>query len=109
MLVGDFNTDPDTDEIRYLKGLHSIDGSSAYFCDAWERAGDGGLGATWTQQNDYSKVYGLPNRRIDYIFVGAPAIQGPGTVQSCRVVCNEQVDGVWPSDHFGVFAELSVE
>jgi|TARA_Y100000310_G_scaffold336564_1_gene421474 endonuclease/exonuclease/phosphatase (EEP) superfamily protein YafD len=109
VLVGDFNTDSDTDEIRYLKGLHSIDDTSTYFSDAWERAGDGGMGATWARRNDYSKVFGLPDRRIDYIFVGAPAIQGPGRVQTCQVVCDEPVDGVWPSDHFGVFAELSAE
>jgi endonuclease/exonuclease/phosphatase family metal-dependent hydrolase len=50
----------------------------------------------------------LPNRRIDYIFVAAPGARGPGAVRSCRVVCNEAVGGVWPSDHFGVFAQLSL-
>jgi hypothetical protein len=31
---------------------------------------------------------------------------GIGNVETCRVVCDDAVDGVWPSDHFGVFAEL---
>lgn len=35
ILVGDFNTDPDSAEIRYLKGLQSLAGGSAYWCDAW--------------------------------------------------------------------------
>jgi endonuclease/exonuclease/phosphatase family metal-dependent hydrolase len=109
VLVGDFNAEPDSAEIRYLKGLQSIKGSSAYFCDAWERAGDGTAGATWTIRNAYSKPWGLPDRRIDYIFIGSPGINGPGSVLSCRVACDKTVNGVWPSDHFGVYAELSIE
>ncbi|MDK1024329.1 MAG: endonuclease/exonuclease/phosphatase family protein [Gammaproteobacteria bacterium] len=109
IMVGDFNTDPDSDEIRYLMGLHSIEDTSAYFCDAWERAGDEGTGATWAQENHYSRTYGSPDRRIDYIFVGAQGIQGAGAIKDCRVVCNKSLDDVWPSDHFGVFAELTVE
>jgi endonuclease/exonuclease/phosphatase family metal-dependent hydrolase len=34
ILVGDFNTDPESAEIRYLKGLQSLEGGSAYWCDA---------------------------------------------------------------------------
>ena len=108
VLVGDFNAEPESNEIRFLKGLHSIDSRGAYFCDAWVRAGSGSEGATWTQRNAYSGPWGLPDRRIDYIFVAAPGVRGPGTVRTCRVVCDEAVDGVWPSDHFGVLADLSI-
>lgn len=108
VLVGDFNAEPETTEIRYLKGLQALDGGSAYFCDAWERAGDGSDGATWTQRNPYSAKWGLHDRRIDYVFVGVPGVCGPGAVRSCRVVCDRPVGGVWPSDHLGVLAELSV-
>ncbi len=108
LLVGDFNCDADSTEIRFLKGLQSIDGKSTYFADAWERAGDGGPGATWTRRNPYSAVWGLPDRRIDFVFVGAPGVQGAGAVRLCRVVCDESVDGVWPSDHLGVLAELQI-
>jgi hypothetical protein len=37
-----------------------------------------------------------------------PGSWGEGSVLSCRVVCNEPENGVWPSDHFGVYTELSV-
>ncbi|MDD9941789.1 MAG: endonuclease/exonuclease/phosphatase family protein [Myxococcales bacterium] len=107
VLVGDFNAEPESNEIRFLKGLHSIGSRGAYFCDAWQRAGTGSDGATWTERNAYSGPWGLPNRRIDYIFVAAPGVVGPGAVRSCRVVCDEEVNGVWPSDHFGVSAILS--
>jgi len=34
---GDFNTDPESAEIRYLKGLQSLDGKSAYWGDLKKR------------------------------------------------------------------------
>jgi endonuclease/exonuclease/phosphatase family metal-dependent hydrolase len=49
------------------------------------------------------------DRRLDYIFASAPARDGRGLVHSCRVVLDEgDADGVFPSDHFGVFAELQL-
>ena len=50
-----------------------------------------------------------PDRRIDYIFTGWPVRNGIGQLLSCRVVCDDERDGVWPSDHFGVYAELRTE
>jgi endonuclease/exonuclease/phosphatase family metal-dependent hydrolase len=108
VLVGDFNTDPESAEIRYLKGWQSLEGGSAYWCDAWEQAGDGSKGATWSRDNDLAAWAPWPNRRIDYIFVAQPRLDHAGTIEECKVVCNEQVDGVWPSDHFGVFARIRV-
>lgn len=112
IIVGDFNAEPDSDEIRYLKGLHSVSGKSIAFLDAWEVAGDhalpgeAGRGITWSNRNAYARVEYEPRRRIDYIFAGLPGRRGVGAIESCRVVCNEAEDGVWPTDHFGVFAEL---
>ena len=106
ILVGDFNTDPESAEIRYLKGLQSLQGASAYWCDAWEQAGDGGKGATWSKNNDFAAWAPWPNRRIDYIFVAQPRLDSAGAIENCTVVCNERLDGVWPSDHFGVFARV---
>jgi hypothetical protein len=34
---------------------------------------------------------------------------GIGKIEKCRVVCDDEVDGVWPSDHFGLYAELRTE
>jgi len=108
ILVGDFNTDPESAEIRYLKGLQSLQEGSAYWCDAWDHAGDGDKGATWSKKNDFAAWAPWPNRRIDYIFVAQPRLDGAGTIEYCSVVCNEKVDDAWPSDHFGVFARLKV-
>lgn len=115
IIVGDFNAEPGSDEIRYMTGLHSMHGRSVAFVDAWEAAGDhslpgeDGLGITWSNRNPYARVEFEPRRRIDYIFTGLPGRSGVGAVESCRVVCNEEVDGIWPTDHFGVFAELRTQ
>ena len=37
ILCGDFNATPDSDEIRFLRGLHTLDGRRTHFQDAWLR------------------------------------------------------------------------
>jgi endonuclease/exonuclease/phosphatase family metal-dependent hydrolase len=108
LLVGDMNAEPDSTEIRFLCGLQSIDGYSTYFQDAWRIAGDGGPGYTWDNRNTYAAYMFEPNRRIDYIFVGLADMQGRGRIRSVRVVMNERSDRAFPSDHFGVLAEVDV-
>jgi endonuclease/exonuclease/phosphatase family metal-dependent hydrolase len=108
ILVGDFNAEPDSAEIRYVKGLQSLNGRSVHFRDAWAQAG-GGDGTTWSNRNAYARPALEPDRRIDYIFVGPPRADGLGLIESCQVVCDDERDGAWPSDHFGVFAVLRSE
>ncbi len=115
IVVGDFNAEPDSDEIRFMQGLHAIDRASVAFLDAWRVAGDvdqsgeAGEGITWSNRNDYARIEFEPRRRIDYIFVGLPGRAGLGWVERCEVVCDEARDGVWPTDHFGVYAELRTD
>ncbi|MDH3213299.1 MAG: endonuclease/exonuclease/phosphatase family protein [Myxococcales bacterium] len=109
ILVGDFNAEPESAEIRYLTGLQSRGGRSVCFLDAWRVAGDGGPGHTWSNRNAYARVEREPDRRIDYVFVGLPQRSGPGQLLSCRVVCNDEKEGVWPTDHLGVYAELRTD
>ena len=113
LLMGDFNATPDSDEIRFLRGLHSLGGRRTYFQDAYlvhsDRERDAGL--TWSRRNPYTqRLRFLQNdRRLDYIFVGSPARDGRGVVHHARVVLDEgDADGVYPSDHFGVLAELQL-
>lgn len=109
LLVGDFNAEPDATEIRYVTGLHALEGRSVCLLDAWARAGDGTPGFTWSNTNAWARLEREPDRRIDYVFAGLPRRDGLGELLGCRVVCNDEVDGVWPSDHFGVYAELRSE
>jgi endonuclease/exonuclease/phosphatase family metal-dependent hydrolase len=109
ILVGDFNAEPDSAEIRYVSGLQSIGAFSVCFLDAWRVAGASGPGVTWSNANRYASAEREPDRRIDYVFAGLPRRDGLGQILGCRVVCDEAEGGVWPSDHFGVFAELRSE
>jgi endonuclease/exonuclease/phosphatase family metal-dependent hydrolase len=110
ILVGDFNADPDSAEIRYVTGLQSRNGRSVCLFDAWRVAGErrepSDPGYTWCNRNAYADANHEPDRRIDYVFVGPPRRDGAGRVTRCRVVCDEASGDVWPTDHFGVYAEL---
>jgi endonuclease/exonuclease/phosphatase family metal-dependent hydrolase len=109
VVVGDFNAEPESAEIRYVTGLQSLEGRSVSLLDAWRVAGGGGPGITWSNANPYARKALEPDRRIDYVFAGFPRQTGEGQITSCRVVCDDEVDGVWPTDHFGVYAELRTE
>jgi endonuclease/exonuclease/phosphatase family metal-dependent hydrolase len=106
ILCGDFNARPESSEIRFMRGLQSLDSKSCYLLDSWEHAGDGSGGETIAARNVYSQLPGRVDIRIDYIFVGPALSSQPGAIESCAVLCNEIENGVFPSDHFGVYAEL---
>lgn len=106
VVAGDFNAEPDSTAVRYLTGLTALDGKSIYLQDAWRLAGDGGPGLTWDNRNPHAALDQEPDRRIDYIFSAFHGREGGGRPLECRVVADEPVDGVWPTDHFGVLAVL---
>lgn len=107
IVCGDFNARPDSSEVRFLKGLQSIEGKSCYLLDAWEQAGDGSGGETVVARNPYTVLPGKLDLRLDYVFTATPWPGAPGRLERCAVVCDEAENGVFPSDHFGVYAELA--
>jgi len=107
VVAGDFNAEPDSTVVRYLCGLATLDGASTYFQDAWRLAGDGGPGLTWSNRNPHAGLDQEPDRRIDYVFSRFHGRSGAGRPVECRVVADAPVDGVWPTDHFGVLAVLA--
>jgi endonuclease/exonuclease/phosphatase family metal-dependent hydrolase len=106
ILCGDFNAEPDSDEIHMLTGKAAGPVDRYVFHDAWAVAGDGGPGITWSNRNPFARLDLEPDRRIDYVFAGWPKQGGAGQVLSAQVVGDASVDGVQPSDHYGVLAEL---
>ena len=109
VLMGDFNATPDSDEIRFLRGLHTSAGRRTFWQDAWERRHGRADGFTWARANPYTmRLRWLErDRRIDYIFVGPLKRDGRGVVHDCRIVLDvAHADGVLPSDHFGLSAEM---
>jgi endonuclease/exonuclease/phosphatase family metal-dependent hydrolase len=106
VLVGDFNAEPESDEIRFLRGHTSLGRKCVYFADAFRVAGDGSPGATFSKKNPFAEPLREPERRIDYIFVRGPDDRGRGEALLARVCLDEPLGGVFASDHFGVFAAL---
>lgn len=106
VLCGDFNADPSSDEVRMLTGRTTVPEPKLVFHDAWEAGGDGSAGNTWLNANPYAAQDLEIDRRIDYVFVGWPKNGGAGHVVGCSVEGADPVDGVVPSDHAAVLAQL---
>ncbi len=65
-----------------------------------------GPGFTWSNDNAFAARDLEADRRIDYVFVGWRKERGAGHVVDARVAAIEPIDGVHPSDHYAVVAEL---
>ena len=113
VLMGDMNADPDSDEMRYLRGLATSGGRSVYFADAWVYGGDGGPGYTFDRRNRFAALAHEPPRRIDYVYVRGPDAKLRGEPLATRVAFATPSPGpdgdIFPSDHFGLVTELSAE
>jgi endonuclease/exonuclease/phosphatase family metal-dependent hydrolase len=107
VLAGDFNAEPDADEIRHLCGLTTLQDRVTYFQDAWRVAGGGGPGWTWDNRNPFAAAEYEPDRRIDYVFVGWRGGRGSGRVEAARVVCDRALGGAYASDHYGLLAQVA--
>jgi len=108
VVMGDFNAPPEATEIRYLTGLHALEGSSCYLADCFGLCGDG-PGITFDpRHNPFAATTREPHRRIDYVFVRGPDEHGRGHPQHARVVLDELVDDVAASDHYGVYAAIDM-
>src|SRR5215211_2697244 len=79
VLCGDFNADPDAEEMRMLTGLTRVPVPKLVFIDAWRAAGTG-PGMTWDNRNQFAAADCEPDRRIDYVLVGYPRDHGLGQV-----------------------------
>ncbi len=121
ILCGDFNATPDSDEIRFLRGLTTLAGRRTHWQDAWLRlhrecqVGDGpGEGITWSSENEFTRpLRSLDiDRRIDYVFVTSRKKDGRATVHRSEVVLTERegegADAICASDHYAVMADVQV-
>ena len=117
ILCGDFNATPDSDEMRFLRGLTTLHGRRTHFQDAWLRLhrepgpGDGpAQGITWSSENELTRpLRSLDlDRRIDYVLVTSRKKDGRATIHDCRVVLTERDGGICASDHYGLLADVQV-
>jgi endonuclease/exonuclease/phosphatase family metal-dependent hydrolase len=106
ILLGDVNADPESDEMRFLRGLTPLGGRSVYFADAWAATRPLEAGFTYDRRNPYALRSREPSRRIDYVYTRGPDRSLRGEPLAARLVLDTPDGDVWPTDHFGVFAEI---
>ncbi|MDB4965019.1 MAG: putative secreted protein [Myxococcales bacterium] len=109
IMTGDFNCTPDSLVHQFLTGRASLEGRGTYWRDCFQRRHPHSDGFTWSARNPNVVRSVERNRRVDYIFVGPMKDDGPGAIQHARVVLDlPGGDDTFPSDHFGVFAEIAL-
>ena len=112
VLLGDFNAEPDSDEMRFLRGQCALGGESVYFADVWAATADvdpaRGPGFTYDRRNAYALRTREPSRRIDYIYVRGPDRSLRGEPLAAWLALDQPTDGVWPSDHYAVVADVQL-
>jgi endonuclease/exonuclease/phosphatase family metal-dependent hydrolase len=107
VLAGDFTSDPEAANVRFIAGRQSLDGESVCYRDAWESVHGGEPGETFTSDNPLVADWDWPFRRLDYVFVRCGEHGGPTLeIIACERIFDAPVDGVWASDHYGVVADL---
>ncbi|SDN71984.1 Metal-dependent hydrolase, endonuclease/exonuclease/phosphatase family [Paenibacillus sp. yr247] len=96
ILMGDFNSRPTDLPIRFLRGESELQGLQTWLKDTYA-ALSGPIGLT---AHDFKG--GEVGEPIDYIFVS------PDVEVLEAVVDRRQIDGVYPSDHYPVVAQLQL-
>ena len=100
VLVGDLNATPDSEEIAWLR-------RESEWADALKVFHPDEPGYSWDNRNRFTAghVPPLPDRRLDYIFVGGKALQKT-LCASDLVFTKPDARGIFASDHFGILAEF---
>lgn len=109
VVTGDFNAEPDFDEIRSICGYKTAPAAPGLvLLDAWRFADPALPQGTWDIAHRDSVGFGLRPSCVDYILVGPPGPGGRGWIRGSRRAADTPVDGVWASDHAAVVAELAL-
>jgi endonuclease/exonuclease/phosphatase family metal-dependent hydrolase len=110
VLGGDFNAEPQTSSMRFFTGRTSLHGISTAYRDAWESVHGDAPGHTLDPGNPLREIDEpgeRQGRRVDYVLVRC-GDHGPTLhIADAGLAVHEPVDGVQPSDHYGVVAELT--
>ncbi len=122
VLLGDFNALPGSREVEELQRIGAVDTYAHLHPDSagftWDTRNNRNIQIHYLAQRDTAGAGSLSQRlwqkytgiskRIDYVFCG-PAIRFTAQgvqIRSSEVVLNRLIEGVQPSDHFGVLTEL---
>lgn len=102
LVTGDLNAEPESDEVRRLGGLLTAPAVPGLALEDVWRHSDDGPGWTWRRENPYLAA-GSRSCRIDYIHVGVQT-----RILGARLIGAGPSDGIWPSTHAGVLADLAI-
>jgi hypothetical protein len=94
------------DEIRMLTGRSAPAAPGMVFYDAWEVAGDGSPGFTWSNRNPLAAIGLYPDRRFDYLFSAWARRGGVGHPTGCSLLGVRAPGEQQVSDHYGLAADL---
>ena len=107
VVVGDFNAEPDADEMRFLRGLTALGGNCVYYADTFAQVGSGPW-ATYSKSSPFAAPLREAERRIDYVLVRGPDESGRGEPLSASRCFDTATEGTFPSDHYGMIATLTL-
>lgn len=108
IVLGDFNAEADSDEMRLLEGLLTAPAEPGLLLINTRRWAARPDAPTWTPVNPHVAATGSPPVRIDHLLVGLGRGTVPVRVEGSAVFGDRPVDGVWPSDHASVVVDLAV-
>jgi endonuclease/exonuclease/phosphatase family metal-dependent hydrolase len=109
VVTGDFNAEPDFDEMRLICGYKTAPAvPGLVLLDAWRFADPALPQGTWDITTEYAVNFGMGPTCVDYILVGLPGPDNRGWVRAARRAGDREIAGVWPSDHAAVLAEISL-
>jgi endonuclease/exonuclease/phosphatase family metal-dependent hydrolase len=106
---GDFNADPDSDEVRFLSGLCALNGRTTYYQEAWRVAGPHEPGHTLDHTNPHLAELNVSRRRVDFVFTGDAFLRPDtaGRVLSAALAFHHPLTGTHASDHFGLVVDIA--
>lgn len=106
IICGDLNAEPQSAELHLLTGHREVAADGVVLMDVWQVCHPTEPGFTWDNANPYAASQLEWNRRIDFVLVGWPKARAAGNPLTSSLLGDTPTDGVWPSDHFGVVADL---
>lgn len=111
ILAGDLNAGVEAASVRFLMGRQSLDGTSVCYLNAWDRIHPGQEGHTFTPRSPLvaEAHRDWPYQRLDHILLrfgerGSPTLD----ITGCELAFDQPINGVWPSDHFGLVADFAI-
>ena len=107
MLLGDLNAAPDSPEVQQLLDQTEL----PRLRDSFALRGVG-PGYTFSASNPYAIKNGKEvNERIDYILVGSQIVEDEelAVVTESKLIFNQPDNGIFASDHFGVYTEIKIK